>query len=507
MLKSKVFWLGIIFACGLIIRIWGESFFPPSLNWDEVSHGYNAYSLLKTGRDEWGVAIPSIFRAYGDFKLPVYIYLTVPVPAYPRFPSMVFGALSILIAGMLAYELTKKSQVMMTMAILMMLEPWTWFFSRIALEANVSLTLILLGALLVARRKSVVGLMLFWGLAMWTYNSARVFVPIAVLSQVKLLNRKNILSIIAILVILFLPVGWQLLSPSGSARFKWTSLLDQGAINRIGELRGSSKFGKTLTLLAYNKGTYFIVQTITSFASYFSPKYWLAVGGSQYQYTVQGQGIVFWSDALWFCLGILVLLKNRRLGLLILVWFILGLIPGSITRDAPHPLRTIYAVFPIFLVIALGVHKKMWLIFLIASLGFFGRYLFVARDYRSIYSWSWQYGYVQTIDYIKQHEQEYDQVIFTKEYGEPHEFLAYYLAIDPKTFQSEKQWNFHDDWYWVDGFQKYKFVNDWEMTSAAKHVVGKRILVVSSPKNVVPGAVKQQVNFLNGDPAFILVEI
>jgi hypothetical protein len=49
---------------------------PPSLNWDEVSHGYNAYSLIKTGKDEWGVNLPLIFRAYGDYKLPVYIYLT-----------------------------------------------------------------------------------------------------------------------------------------------------------------------------------------------------------------------------------------------------------------------------------------------------------------------------------------------------------------------------------------------------------------------------------------------
>ena len=35
---------------------------PPSLNWDEVSHGYNAYSILKTGKDEWGKTFSLIFH-------------------------------------------------------------------------------------------------------------------------------------------------------------------------------------------------------------------------------------------------------------------------------------------------------------------------------------------------------------------------------------------------------------------------------------------------------------
>src|SRR5258706_11914127 len=100
MLKNKLVWLIAIFLFGLLIRIWGGNVFPPALNWDEVSHGYNAYSLLKTGRDEWGVAMPTIFRAFGDYKLPVYVYLTIPVNANPRLPSMIFGSLSILIGAL-----------------------------------------------------------------------------------------------------------------------------------------------------------------------------------------------------------------------------------------------------------------------------------------------------------------------------------------------------------------------------------------------------------------------
>lgn len=514
MLRNKLFWLGLVAGLGLFVRLWGNTVFPPSLNWDEVSHGYNAYSLLKTGRDEWGVAMPSIFRAFGDYKLPVYVYLTVPTFQNPRLPSIVFGTLTIIISGLLAYELSKKTQVMLAMAFLVALEPWTWFFSRIALEANVSLTLILLGVLLAIRRKNLVGLIFFWGLAMWTYNSARVFVPVALAltymtnrTQIGQIVKKNLFAIGAVLLVLFVPVAMQMLSSSGTARFKWTSLLDQGALNRIDELRGSSPFGRTMSRMLYNKGTYFVVQSSISFASYFSPKYWLEIGGSQYQYTVQGHGLIFWSDIIWFGVGLMVLLKNRRLGWVMLAWFVLAIVPGSITRDAPHPLRSIYAIFPVLFVVALGVHKKIWPVFLLVTLGFFGQYLLVARDYSQNYSWSWQYGYEQTVHYLKAHDSEYDQILFTKRYGEPHEFLAYYLPIDPKTFQTTKMWDFHDDWYWINGFKKYTFVNDWEMIKTAKHIPGKKILVVCSPDNVVSGVIKDQVNFLNNKPAFILVEI
>src|SRR3989344_3491019 len=75
-LRKNIVLVSIIIGA-LIIRFWNLSSNPPSLNWDEVSHSYNAYSILKSGRDEWGNLFPIIFRAYGDYKLPVYIYLTV----------------------------------------------------------------------------------------------------------------------------------------------------------------------------------------------------------------------------------------------------------------------------------------------------------------------------------------------------------------------------------------------------------------------------------------------
>ena len=94
-MKNKYLFLGLIVALGVILRFFNLSTNPPSLYWDEVSQGYNSYSILQTGRDEHGEFLPlARFIAYGDYKAPVYIYLDVPFIAVfgkttlaVRFPS------------------------------------------------------------------------------------------------------------------------------------------------------------------------------------------------------------------------------------------------------------------------------------------------------------------------------------------------------------------------------------------------------------------------------------
>src|SRR3990167_4679351 len=110
--KTNFFLLVLITLVGLALRFWKLDQFPVSLNWDEISHGYNAYSILTTGKDEWGMSWPLIFRAFGDFKLPVYIYLTV-IPVFLfglnafaiRFVSTLAGVIAIPLIYFLAKQL------------------------------------------------------------------------------------------------------------------------------------------------------------------------------------------------------------------------------------------------------------------------------------------------------------------------------------------------------------------------------------------------------------------
>src|SRR3989338_344065 len=91
----KFNWILIpVILLAAVLRFYQLGQNPPSLDWDETAHGYNAYSILKTGRDEYGYKFPLYFRSFDDYKPPIYTYLVVPAVAIfglndfaVRFPS------------------------------------------------------------------------------------------------------------------------------------------------------------------------------------------------------------------------------------------------------------------------------------------------------------------------------------------------------------------------------------------------------------------------------------
>ncbi len=105
----------LVFILALILRLVYLDQNPTFIS-DEASIGYNAYSVLKTGKDEWGKFLPLSFKSFGEYKLPAYIYLTVPSIAVfglnefaLRFPSVVFGILTIWAIFLLGREMFDRN--------------------------------------------------------------------------------------------------------------------------------------------------------------------------------------------------------------------------------------------------------------------------------------------------------------------------------------------------------------------------------------------------------------
>src|SRR3990172_3583067 len=98
----KRFMLPIILLLAFLLRVLWLDKYPVGFNADEASHGYDAYSLLKTGRDQWGSTLPLVFKSFGDYKSPVYSYFTVPSFALlglnklaVRLPNAILGSMAI----------------------------------------------------------------------------------------------------------------------------------------------------------------------------------------------------------------------------------------------------------------------------------------------------------------------------------------------------------------------------------------------------------------------------
>ena len=549
MKRKTKFFLILIFFLALGLRLVDLERMPPALNWDEVSHGYNAFSILKTGRDEWGQFLPlANFRAYGDYPLPANLYFSLPSIAVfglnelgIRFPHVLWGTFSVLACFFLVQGLGLSPGISLLASFLLAVSPWSLFSSRFVVQSNLSVFFIIAGlACFFYRQKKAWFLplaALSLGLSVYSYHNARIFTPLMILALIWLYKeewakwwskkKKYLILTILLLAIFFLPLVPILLGSEARARANWISIIDQGAINEIVESRLNSNLPSLMARLVYNRPIYFTTHFLTNYLGYFSPRFLFLEGGSQYQFSVPNHGVLFPVEMPFFYLGLgvlifLALLKKKKFALVILIWLLLAPLPAAITRGGSHVLRASLMLPLPQILIGLGVFqlaqflnqkkKKLGTIFIVLFIlmifVFTFNYLSLYfGTYRQNYSWSWQYGYKQVASFIQEHYRDYDKILITKRYGEPHEFLLFYLYWDPAKYQSDSNLvrYFKTDWYWVDAFDKFVFLNDWEIKekSRAEEFKQNNYLLITSPNNYSQDWQKiETINFLDGQPAF-----
>src|SRR3989339_966262 len=197
------------------------------------------------------------------------------------------------------------------------------------------------------------------------------------------------------------------------------------------------------------------------------------------------------------------------------------------TNDSiPNALRTLIAT-PVYQILtALGIYylykitksKKIFYVLMTIAVvlflvNFFAylRSLFVYYPVR--YSRDWQYGNKQVVEYIKENQDRYDLIVFTRHYGEPHMFTLFYLKYDPAKFQNSPNLDRFEtfDWVRVLRFDKYYFPDLGDKGTQYQDIINKnldkKILFIGKPGDFpvyVPRLLT--VNFLNGDIAFEVVE-
>src|SRR3989344_5756226 len=130
-MKSHKYLLIFIFLLALFLRFYKIEEIPACLNWDEAAFGYNAFSILETGKDEYGTPMPIEFKSVGDYKLPGYIYMMVPIIKIidlsvfsVRFLPAFLGAVSIFPMYFLTKRLTKSAQIALLAAFFLAISPW-----------------------------------------------------------------------------------------------------------------------------------------------------------------------------------------------------------------------------------------------------------------------------------------------------------------------------------------------------------------------------------------------
>lgn len=522
---------------------------PPSLNWDETSIGYNAYSILKTGKDEWNQPFPIHFKSYGEYKLPVQIYLSIPGIYFfglnelgVRVTPVVYGTLTVLIMFFLGRALFESELAGLIAAFLLGISPWHIHLTRASFESSLATFWVVLGIWFLVkgfkRQKWFVFSMIPFALSVFTYNSARIFTPMFLIAVLliyrkKLLEFKKIILIsLVVFTISLIPLAPFLFSGERSARYKLVSITDDpGLIPRINENRGNSHLPQPLPRLVHNKVTYIAFYFTRNYLAHFTPQFLFISGAPHKQHHVQNIGELYWFQAPFLLVGLFALfyLRNKFKGLL-LAWILLAFIPVAVTNDSiPHALRTLISAPFYQLVSGLGfVFTLRWfrkkssfikisyfgvLVLIIAlSLQY---YLYQYYEvYPKNYSRDWQYGYKQVVDYIEARINEYDEIVFSRVYGEPHMFTMFYLKYDPAKYQNNPNLVRYEtyDWVWVLKFDKFYFPDlgdkGTQFSDIVKANLHKKLLFIGR-KGDFPKEIPRllSVNFLNGESAFDIVEV
>jgi 4-amino-4-deoxy-L-arabinose transferase-like glycosyltransferase len=504
MSKSIVI-LGLIIFLVAALRLVGLSANPPSLNWDEISHGYNAYSLLLSGRDQWGSSWPVFnFRAYGDYPTTLYMYLSMPfiflfgLNAFSiRLVSALCGIGITLLIPLFIQKITGKKSSFWLALILSATSPFLIFTSRAVYQSTPALFFYLWALYYFLDPKTFGGGLIPLALSLFAYHNARLialptFLIFFFFYRRKIVFKTHLLPI-SIFILLSLLSYYQLAFGPAAARSRWVGIITPAAVNTINNLRNNSHLPSILPRLIYNKPAFFGFTVAKNIFDFFNPLPLFITGSAHYQFNLPNFGLFYPVLLPFFYLGIFLFLKAWRSHISLLLIFALTLLPAAITLGDFPSLRLSLAYPFYFLFIVLGINQfflfaprlfrsAFWLVLFVSFLSFLYQY-FIVFPYR--YALAWQDGYSQLVTSLKPLYSSANQIYITKKYGEPHEFVLFYWPVNPTTFRSSPSlnWDFHADWYWVNSFDKFVFFNDWEVPPTAPN----SILVTSTPQSAESG--------------------
>jgi 4-amino-4-deoxy-L-arabinose transferase-like glycosyltransferase len=334
--------LGIVLVTSAALRLIWLGSIPAGLSHDETVKGYDAWSVLQTGRDQYGDWFPLVFRGIGDQREALLPYLIVlseavlgPTDLAVRLPTALAGIALVGVLFLLGRELF-GTRAGLIAAALLAVSPWHIQVSRLAFRAGLLPLTTALGLwlfLVALRRPRLMlpaGLVL--GLGLHTYLSARVFLP---------------LLLVGVLVIYRDPL---LRAADQGGRGWWGGIWTRPATQLLvgfgsmalplavwGLLHPAEFVGHAAESAGNGSPAWQVVDVLGRYLTYLGPRH-LLTQGDPYPVPSTGRfGVLYWAVLPFAVIGLARLALRRRPGDLLVVWWLLIYpIPAALTRGA-HP--------------------------------------------------------------------------------------------------------------------------------------------------------------------------
>lgn len=473
--------LGFILLLAAFLRFYAISSVPPSPDWDEAALGYNAYSILETGRDEYGKLFPIVLRSFEDYKPALYAYTIIPFIKFfglnvisVRLPSAIFGLLAVAGTFFLVKELFKKNNFALLSAFLLALSPWHIQFSRVAFESNLALTLtIWMIVFFLSGLKKPLYLTVaasLGAMSIYSYQSSKIFIPLilAVLCciffrRLRKIPTKYIVYAAITVFILCLPIAIYLFkNKQALSRIQGTSIISNKEVvkkvnkrenyNRIAEDPLGNILGSTVILNAK--------EILGGYVAHYDSTWLFIKGDENPRHHAPFMGLLYLWEAPFFLIGFYYLFFTKRWKIaisskmVVLSWFLIAPIPASLTIDVPHAVRTLNFLPTFQIIIGAGIiafFEFVWSYYryiiyrlfvggvlfciVVFNVVYFLNQYFVQQNYYN--SEYWQYGYKDMISTVEKIQRNYKTVVISDKtpLDQSYIFYLFYTKYPPEKYQ------------------------------------------------------------------------
>lgn len=339
----------VVLALMAVVYFVGVPENPPGFFVDESSIAYNAHSIAQRGSDEHGVRWPLYFRAFGEYKSPVYIYMlaalykfTGPSIGVARGLSAALGVLAALLLGLLAARVEQRRGVGFVIALSALATPWLFETSRLVFE--VALFPLALVLFLLALRRALKKERWSWldaglmaaalALITYTYSAGRLLAPLLAVGLVLCATRARMRGILR---------TWVAYGVTLLPLFVFGER-NPGALG--------SRFADVSFITPQSTWAEIALRFITNYVGNFNPWNWLVAGDPEPRHHVQMLGSVLVGTFVLFVGGLLVVVwRHRREAWwrFVLYGLLVSPVPTSLTVDRFHTLRLI--ALPVFVLV------------------------------------------------------------------------------------------------------------------------------------------------------------
>ncbi len=542
---KKIIPLLLILVLAVVLRTISLDKVPPALFGDEVDVGYQAYSILKTGKDLSGNQMPILVQSLAEYRAPLFIYSAVPFVGIfglnewgVRLTAAFWGIVGIF--GL--YLLTKKifnEKIALISALFLTISPWHIQYSRAGFEATMLLAFVIFGGyffiLGIKKRWGFPVSAILFGLTPYIYSTAVLFMPLLVLLLLfiyrKALNKTNLIMSVIVLLVILSPYLFKTFQGKTGERFSFISIFTQLAFDdkyRVLKRSGLDLIGAER--IFYNKPVVWLQLFSLNYLRAFSTEFLFTSGDPNIRQSVHEMGQMYYFEIVLLLIGLYFLIKrDNKERFLVFGWLLLAPMPAALTYDGGfHATRNFMMLPALAWITSLGVielhqrvRQKKMLVFsiAIAVVALFNVTFYLHRYFVNYprESWvAWNYGFKEPIQYIAKNQRNYQRIFINNTYEPSLIRFLFWDKYDPAKIQNiENKESVINNI--VPGFDGFSLENKYffgKLNSPTEQFLTAKDLYIASARDDItnPGILNdprlkllETINSPTGQPIFYII--